>query len=135
MSTIYRLLKIYLSVSHSQISSRSKRLTSTSALPRRVVHITTVRLTRHASTYEDRISALAEKAGLTCRKIRRIPEECARKHPWDALVATTKVIASPTPSVKRCVNASPGTAVNVAKLISKVRIASSMRTLSRLNRN
>lgn len=91
------------------------------ALLRKVVHTTIVRLMRHVSTYEDPINALVEKAGLICRKIQHTPEEYARKLHWDALAAATKVIASPILSVKKCANASPGTAANVVKLTSKVR--------------
>lgn len=80
-----------------------------------------VRHTRHASTCEDPISARVEKVGPICRRIQPIPEGYVRRHRSDALVAVTKATASPIPSVKRCANASPGTAVNVVRLISKVR--------------
>lgn len=91
------------------------------ALPRKAARITTVRLTQHASIYEDPINVLAEKAGLTCRKIQHIPEECAHKLHWDVLAAIIKVIASPILSVKTYANASLGTAANDVKLISKVK--------------
>lgn len=91
------------------------------ALPRKVVRIMTVRPTRHASTYEDPINVLVEKAGLIYPKIQRIPEGYARKLHWDALVAITKVIASPILSVKKYASASHGTAANDVKLISKVK--------------
>lgn len=91
------------------------------ALLRKVVRTMIVRLMQRASTYEDPINALVEKVGLTCRKIQRIPEEYVRKLHWDALAAATKVIASPTLSVKKYANASLGTAASVVKLISKVK--------------
>lgn len=97
------------------------------AFLKRMVRIMIVHLMRRVSTYEDPINALVEKVGLTYRKIQRIPEEYARKLHWDALAATTKVIASPILSVKKCANASLGTVANVVKLILKVKVASSMK--------
>lgn len=90
------------------------------APPRKAARITTVRPTRHASTYEDPINVLVEKAGLIYQKIQRIPEEYVHKLHWDVLAATTKVIASPILSVKKYASASLGTAANDVKLISKV---------------
>lgn len=95
----------------------------TNALPRKAARITTVRPMRHASTYEGPINVPVEKAGLIYRKIQRIPEEYARKLHLDVLAAITKVIVSPILSVKKYASASPGTAANGVKLISKVRKA------------
>jgi len=95
----------------------------TNAFPRKADHITTVRPTRHALTYEDPISVLVEKAGLIYQKIQRIPAGYARKLLWDALVAIIKVIASLILSVKKYASASLGTAANDVKLILKVKNA------------
>lgn len=91
------------------------------ALPRKAARITTVRPTRHASTYEDPINVLVEKAGLIYRKIQHILEGYARKLHWDALAAITKVIASPILSAKKYASVSLGTAASDVKLISKVK--------------
>jgi len=91
-----------------------------SVLPKKTVRITIVRLMQHVSTYEDPTNVPAEKDGPIYQRIQHIREEYVLKPHWGAPAVITKVIASPTLSVKKYANASLGIAANVVKLISKV---------------